>query len=56
MIKTENLTKKYGDMFAIKGIELDLEQGDLFGFIGPQRRWQDDHDADHRHAVRTLVG
>lgn len=35
MIKTENLTKKYGDMFAIKGIELDLDQGDLFGFIGP---------------------
>lgn len=35
MIKTENLTKKYGDMFAIKGIELDLKQGDLFGFIGP---------------------
>ncbi len=35
MIKTENLTKKYGDMFAIKSINLDLEQGDLFGFIGP---------------------
>ena len=35
MIKTENLTKKYGDMFAIKGIEMDLQQGDLFGFIGP---------------------
>ena len=35
MIKTENLTRKYGDMFAIKGIELDLHQGDLFGFIGP---------------------
>lgn len=35
MIKTENLTRKYGDMFAIKGIELDLQQGDLFGFIGP---------------------
>ncbi len=35
MIKTENLTKKYGEMFAIKGIDLDLEQGDLFGFIGP---------------------
>lgn len=35
MIRTENLTKKYGDMFAIKGIELDLKQGDLFGFIGP---------------------
>ncbi len=35
MIKTENLTKKYGEMFAIKGIELDLAAGDLFGFIGP---------------------
>ena len=35
MIKTENLTRKYGEMFAIKGIELDLQQGDLFGFIGP---------------------
>ena len=35
MIKTENLTKKYGEMFAIKSIDLDLEQGDLFGFIGP---------------------
>ncbi|MEM9943016.1 MAG: ATP-binding cassette domain-containing protein, partial [Planctomycetota bacterium] len=35
MIKTENLTKKYGELFAIKGIEMDLKQGDLFGFIGP---------------------
>lgn len=35
MIKTENLTKKYGSLFAIKGIELDLKQGDLYGFIGP---------------------
>ncbi len=35
MIKTTNLTKKYGDMYAIRGINLELEQGDLFGFIGP---------------------
>jgi ABC-2 type transport system ATP-binding protein len=35
MIKTINLTKKYGDMFAINAIELDLVAGDLFGFIGP---------------------
>ena len=35
MIKTLNLTKKYGDLFAIQGIELDLAAGDLFGFIGP---------------------
>ena len=35
MIKTENLTKKYGDFFAINSIDLDLKEGDLFGFIGP---------------------
>ncbi len=35
MIKTENLTKKYGDMYAIREIDLDLKEGDLFGFIGP---------------------
>lgn len=35
MIKTVDLTKKYGDAFAIRKIDLDLAAGDLFGFIGP---------------------
>ena len=35
MIKTHQLTKKYGDMYAIQSIDLELEEGDLFGFIGP---------------------
>jgi ABC-2 type transport system ATP-binding protein len=35
VIKTVDLTKKYGDAFAIRAIDLDLEPGDLFGFIGP---------------------
>jgi ABC-2 type transport system ATP-binding protein len=35
VIKTVDLTKKYGDAYAIKGIDLDLRPGDLFGFIGP---------------------
>ncbi len=35
MIKTHDLTKKYGDLFAINSIDLELEEGDLFGFIGP---------------------
>lgn len=35
MIKTVDLTKKYGDMYAIQSINLDLQAGDLFGFIGP---------------------
>jgi ABC-2 type transport system ATP-binding protein len=35
MIETRDLTKKYGDLFAIKSINLNLDRGDLFGFIGP---------------------
>ncbi len=35
MIRTENLTKRYGDMYAIRDINLELGEGDLFGFIGP---------------------
>lgn len=35
MIKCVDLTKKYGDLFAISSIDLELQQGDLFGFIGP---------------------
>jgi len=35
VIKTEDLTKVYGDLKAINSLKLDLDQGDLFGFIGP---------------------
>jgi ABC-2 type transport system ATP-binding protein len=35
VIETQDLTKKYGDLFAIRAIQLKLDQGDLFGFIGP---------------------
>ena len=35
MIEVHDLTKKYGDLFAINKIELKLERGDVFGFIGP---------------------
>jgi ABC-2 type transport system ATP-binding protein len=35
VIKASQLTKKYDEMYAIRDIDLDLGQGDLFGFIGP---------------------
>ncbi len=35
MIETVDLTKKYGDFFALESLTLKLERGDLFGFIGP---------------------
>ena len=35
MIETRNLTKRYGDLIAVNSINLKLDQGDVFGFIGP---------------------
>jgi ABC-2 type transport system ATP-binding protein len=35
MIKTHELTKVYGETHAIWQLSLDLAEGDLFGFIGP---------------------
>jgi ABC-2 type transport system ATP-binding protein len=35
MIETRDLTKKYGELFAIRAIDLKLDPGDVFGFIGP---------------------
>jgi ABC-2 type transport system ATP-binding protein len=35
VIETHDLTKRYGDLYAIRSIDLALAQGDLFGFIGP---------------------
>jgi ABC-2 type transport system ATP-binding protein len=35
MIKTQDLTKVYGTLHAINNLTIDLDEGDLFGFIGP---------------------
>ncbi len=35
MIETRQLTKSYGDLIAANKIDLKLDQGDVFGFIGP---------------------
>jgi ABC-2 type transport system ATP-binding protein len=35
MIEISNLTKRYGDFTAVKGIDLLVPRGELFGFLGP---------------------
>jgi ABC-2 type transport system ATP-binding protein len=35
MIQTINLTKRYGDVMALSNLNIEIEQGDCFGFIGP---------------------
>ena len=35
MIKVENITKNYGTVKALKGISFEVQQGELYGLIGP---------------------
>jgi ABC-2 type transport system ATP-binding protein len=35
MIVTQGLTRWYGDFLALDSLDLELAEGDLFGFIGP---------------------
>jgi ABC-2 type transport system ATP-binding protein len=35
MIETRDLTKMYGDLYAVDRLTLKLERGDVYGFIGP---------------------
>ena len=36
VIRTENLTKEYGPQRGIDGLTLDVEPGEVFGFLGPE--------------------
>jgi len=35
MIKTKKLSKYYGSLAALVDLDLDIQEGDIFGFIGP---------------------
>ncbi len=34
-ISIKGLTKKYGDEYAVAGIDLDVAQGEIFAILGP---------------------
>ncbi|MGH9720295.1 MAG: ABC transporter ATP-binding protein, partial [Bryobacteraceae bacterium] len=35
MISVRGLTKSYGDVDAVKGIDFDVHGGEVFGLLGP---------------------
>ena len=35
MIQLQGLTKRYGALEAVRGIDLEVRQGEVFGFLGP---------------------
>ncbi|HEV7205676.1 MAG TPA: ATP-binding cassette domain-containing protein [Jatrophihabitans sp.] len=34
MIRTQGLTKRYGSVLAVDGVDLDVREGDVYGFLG----------------------
>jgi ABC-2 type transport system ATP-binding protein len=35
IIKTENLTRKFGDLVAVDHLNLEIKRGEIFGLVGP---------------------
>ena len=50
VLATYGLTKSFGGTLAVDHLDLTVRRGDVFGFLGPQRRRQDHHDPHDRRA------
>jgi ABC-2 type transport system ATP-binding protein len=49
MIRTEGLTKRFGSVVAVDGVNLDVREGDRYGFLGP-------NGSGKTTTVRMLLG
>ncbi len=49
MIKIERLTKRYGKKIALRGIDLEVKEGELFAYLGP-------NGAGKTTTIRILTG
>nr|WP_144927520.1 ABC transporter ATP-binding protein [Paenibacillus bovis] len=49
IIKTMNLTKKFGKFTALDGVNIEVNKGEVFGFIGP-------NGAGKSTTIRVLLG
>lgn len=49
VLKTSGLTKKFGDFAALDGVDIEVAEGEVYGFIGP-------NGAGKSTAIRVLLG
>ena len=38
ILEVKDLVKQYGDLTAVKGISFDIQKGEIFSLLGPERR------------------
>jgi hypothetical protein len=50
------LVKSYGDIEAVRGIDLEVLTGETFGFLGPQRSREVDDDLHALHVAHADCG
>ena len=48
-IRTEGLTKRYGDLTALDDLDLDVAEGEVVGYLGP-------NGAGKTTTIRLLLG
>jgi ABC-2 type transport system ATP-binding protein len=49
MIEAKDLTKKYGDLMAVDGLNIGIKKGEVFGFLGP-------NGAGKTTSIKMMVG
>lgn len=52
IIRVRALAERFGEMQAVAGVDFDVREGDLFGFLGPKRRLRIDDDSSGRLSQR----
>ncbi len=49
ILKTEKLSKRYGDRWAVSGLDLEVPRGQVYGFLGP-------NGAGKTTSIRMMLG
>ena len=50
MIKLEGITKSFGSLQVLKGIDLEINKGEIVSIVGPSGAGKNDSLTDHGNA------